>query len=87
LGGKGRWISEFKASLVYKVSSRTTRSIQRNTVSKDQKKKESVCFLIKDREWLEMYEKGRRGDTERYREMKNIIMISYISIFNTRKNK
>jgi hypothetical protein len=39
LGGRGRWISEFKASLVYKVSSRTARAIQRNPVSKNQKKK------------------------------------------------
>jgi hypothetical protein len=30
LGGRGRWISEFKASLVYIVSSRTARAIQRN---------------------------------------------------------
>jgi hypothetical protein len=34
LGGRGRWISEFKASLVYKVSSRTARAIQRNHVLK-----------------------------------------------------
>jgi hypothetical protein len=33
LGGRGRQISEFKASLVYKVSSRTARAIQRNPVS------------------------------------------------------
>jgi hypothetical protein len=38
LGGRGRWISEFKASLVYRVSSRTTRAIQRNPVSENQKK-------------------------------------------------
>jgi hypothetical protein len=37
LGGRGRRISEFEASLVYKVSSRTTRAIQRNPVSKNQK--------------------------------------------------
>jgi hypothetical protein len=35
----GRQISEFEASLVYKVSSRTARAIQRNPVSKNQKKK------------------------------------------------
>ena len=29
-GGRGRGISEFEASLVYKVSSRTARAIQRN---------------------------------------------------------
>jgi hypothetical protein len=39
LGGRGRQISEFKASLVYRVSSRTARAIQRNPVSKNQKKK------------------------------------------------
>jgi hypothetical protein len=33
-GGRGRQISEFQASLVYKVSSRTARGIQRNPVSK-----------------------------------------------------
>jgi hypothetical protein len=39
LGGRGRWISEFKATVVYKVSSRTARAIQRNPVSKKTKQK------------------------------------------------
>jgi hypothetical protein len=39
LGGRGRWISEFEASLVYKVNSRTARTTQRNPVSKSKKKK------------------------------------------------
>jgi hypothetical protein len=39
LGGRGRQISEFKASLVYRVSSRTARTTQRNPVLKNQKKK------------------------------------------------
>jgi hypothetical protein len=39
LGGRGRRISELEASLVYKVSSRTARAIQRNPVLKNQKKK------------------------------------------------
>jgi hypothetical protein len=39
LGGRGRRISEFEASLVYKVSSRIARATQRNPVSKNQKKK------------------------------------------------
>jgi hypothetical protein len=39
LGGRGRRISEFEASLVYKVSSRTPRAIQRNPVSKHKKQK------------------------------------------------
>jgi hypothetical protein len=34
---RGRRISEFEASLVYKVSSRTARAIQRNPVSKNRK--------------------------------------------------
>jgi DNA-binding transcriptional regulator YhcF (GntR family) len=37
--GRGRQISEFKVSLVYKVSSRTARATQRNPISKIQKKK------------------------------------------------
>jgi hypothetical protein len=37
LGGRGRRISEFEASLVYRVSSRTTRATQRNPVSKTNK--------------------------------------------------
>jgi hypothetical protein len=41
LGGRGRWISEFKASLVYKVSSRTVRTTQRNPVSKQNKTKQN----------------------------------------------
>jgi hypothetical protein len=39
LGGRGRWISEFEASLVYRVSSRTARATQRNPVSKKPKPK------------------------------------------------
>jgi hypothetical protein len=38
LGGRGRQISEFEASLVYKVSSRKARAIQRNPVSKNKNK-------------------------------------------------
>jgi hypothetical protein len=41
LGGKGRQISEFKASLVYRVISRTGRAIQKNPVSKNQKQIET----------------------------------------------
>jgi hypothetical protein len=38
LGGRGRQISEFEASLVYRVSSRTTRATQRSPVSKNKTK-------------------------------------------------
>jgi hypothetical protein len=39
LGGRGRQISEFEASLVYRVSSR--KAIQRNPVSKTNKKQKN----------------------------------------------
>jgi hypothetical protein len=40
LGSRGRRISEFEASLVYTVSSGTSRTTQRNPVSKKQKHKQ-----------------------------------------------
>jgi hypothetical protein len=39
LGGRGRQIFEFEASLVYRVSSRIAKATERNPVSKNQKKK------------------------------------------------
>jgi hypothetical protein len=36
-GGRGKQISEFEASLVYRVSSRTAKDIQKNPVSKTNK--------------------------------------------------
>lgn len=36
LGGRGRLISEFKARLVYRVSSRTAKTTQLDPVSKQQ---------------------------------------------------
>jgi hypothetical protein len=39
LGGRGRRISELEASLVYRVSSRTARAIQRKPVSKKKNRK------------------------------------------------
>jgi hypothetical protein len=39
MGGRGRWISEFEVSLVYRVSSRTATATQRNPTLKSQKKK------------------------------------------------
>jgi hypothetical protein len=40
LGGRGRQISEFKASLVYRMNSRTARATQRNPVWRKQKEEE-----------------------------------------------
>jgi hypothetical protein len=39
LGGRGRWVSEFEASLVYRVNSRTARATQRNPVSEKEEEK------------------------------------------------
>ena len=39
MGSRGRRISEFEASLVYRVSSRTARATQRNPVSTKQNPK------------------------------------------------
>jgi hypothetical protein len=38
LGGRGRRISEFKASLVYRVSSRTARATEKPCLEKPQNK-------------------------------------------------
>ena len=38
LEGRGRWISEFKTSLVYRVSSSTAKATQTNLVSKKKEK-------------------------------------------------
>jgi hypothetical protein len=48
-GGGGRWISEFQASLVYKVSSRIARAIQRNPVLKKKKRKGSQMTIFSQR--------------------------------------
>jgi hypothetical protein len=47
LGGKGRQISEFKASLVYRVSSRTVRVTQRNPVLEIKKKRKKKKKKVK----------------------------------------
>jgi hypothetical protein len=39
LGGRSRQTSEFKASLVYRVSSRTARATQRNHLEKPKRKR------------------------------------------------
>ena len=48
LGGRGEWIYEFKASLIYKVSSRTAKATQRNPVSKKKEKKKEKKKKRKD---------------------------------------
>jgi hypothetical protein len=45
LGGRSRQISDFEAGLVYKVSSRTARAMQRNPVSKNKNKNNNKKIL------------------------------------------
>jgi hypothetical protein len=60
LGGRGRRISEFEASLVYRVSSRTASAIQRNPVSKTKQRKEKKRKEKKRKE-KKRKEKKRKG--------------------------
>jgi hypothetical protein len=51
LGDRGRRISEFEASLIYRVSSRIARVTQRNLVLKKQQQKNKTkiwacCFVL-----------------------------------------
>jgi flagellar biosynthesis/type III secretory pathway protein FliH len=61
LGGRGRRISEFKASLVYTESSRTASAIQRNPVSKKTKTKTKKQNKTKK-------QKQKKGRKERRKE-------------------
>ena len=47
MGGRGRWVSEFEASLVYRVSARIARATARNAVSKNQKVIEKIQIYTK----------------------------------------
>jgi hypothetical protein len=53
-GGRGTRISEFRASLVYRVSSRTARDTQRNPVSKKPKKKQKQNLQQQNAKALEL---------------------------------
>jgi hypothetical protein len=45
LGSRGKWISEFEASLVYRVSSRIARDRQRKPVSKNKNQQQQKKAL------------------------------------------
>jgi hypothetical protein len=46
MGGRGRQISEFKASLIYKVNSRMARAIQRSLEKQKQKQNKTKKLWI-----------------------------------------
>jgi hypothetical protein len=62
LGGRGRWISEFEASLVYIVSSRTARAIQRNPVSKQQQQQQQQKEYLQFKSSLGTRDLGMGGN-------------------------
>jgi hypothetical protein len=63
LGGRGRQISEFEASLVYRVSSRTARTTQRNSVS-GKKKTQKTNKQTKNKQ-----QKKRKKEKEKKRKI------------------
>jgi hypothetical protein len=59
LGGRDRRISEFEASLDYRVSSRTARATQRNPLSKEQKQKQKQNNKKRKYKQIERVEKEK----------------------------
>jgi hypothetical protein len=72
LGGRGRRISEFEASLVYKVSSRTARATQRNPVlKKKERKKEKEKKRKEKKREKKRKEKKRKEKKRKEKKRKN----------------
>ena len=61
--GRGRQISECKDSLVYRVSSRTAKAIQRNPVSKN-KTKQNKKQTKKNKTNKQKTKQNKRKDTD-----------------------
>jgi hypothetical protein len=70
LGGRGRRISEFEASLAYRVSSRTARVTQRNPVSKNNNKKERKKERKKRKKRKEKKRKEKKRKEKKRKEKK-----------------
>jgi hypothetical protein len=68
LGGRGRWISEFETSLVYKVNSRTTRAIQ-NPVSKKNQKPKTKPNQTKPNQTKTKQNKTKQNKTKQKRKL------------------
>jgi hypothetical protein len=70
LGGRGRRISEFETSLVYRVSSRTVRATQRNPVSKTKTKQNKTKQKTEKRKKERKKERKEERKKERKKEKK-----------------
>jgi hypothetical protein len=78
LGGRGRQISEFEASLVYRVSSRTARATQRNPVSiKQNKTKQNKT---KQNKTKNKNKKPKRKEKESRQDTEGITQFCYSNI-------
>jgi hypothetical protein len=74
LGGRDRRISEFEASLVYRVSSRTTRAIQRNPVSKTKKQKNKKK---KNKQKKQTNKKKKQSKAKQNKTKKGLIILKH----------
>jgi hypothetical protein len=74
LGGRdrGRRISKFEASLVYRVSSRTARATQRNPVPGEEKEKRREEKRREEKRREEKRREEKRRDTQRNQNFKNL---------------
>jgi hypothetical protein len=68
LGGRGRQISEFKASLVYRVSFRIAMATQRNPVSKKKTNKKQTNKKKKNERKKEIKKRKKERRKERKKE-------------------
>jgi hypothetical protein len=65
LGGRGRRISEFEASLVYKVSSRTSRAIRETLSRKKTKQTKTKTKTIKKKKRKKKKSKKKINETKK----------------------
>jgi hypothetical protein len=84
LGGRGRRISEFEASLVYKVSSRTARAIQRNQTKKNSKKPKQTNKQKNQKQTNKQNPPRRLKRRQRMKNRTNILPLSLPPVSSAR---
>jgi hypothetical protein len=70
LGARGRRISEFEASLVYRVSSRTSRAIQTNKQTNNNNNNKKLCLEKKREKERKRKEKKRKEKKRKEKKRK-----------------
>ena len=68
MGSRGRQISEFKASLVYRLSSRTARATQRKPKNKQTKKRNEEAVRSQRTSDVTSRSQARNSETMKHRE-------------------